>query len=135
MSGKRVLVIDDELHITQILSFKLKQQDYEVTTAHDGEEGYRHALQHPPHLILTDLQMPHMDGYELAVQLKRNPQTDRIPLLLLTARGHKLTPSELAATNIEGLIPKPFSAREVMGRVEEIIGSADADDRTSAAVA
>ena len=135
MSGKRVLVIDDELHITHILSFKLKQLGIEVVTANDGEEGYRHASQHHPDLILTDYQMPVMDGYELAVELNRNPETEDIPILMLTARGHKLTPSELASTNIQGLIPKPFSAREVMGRVQEMIGSPDANDLPPAAVA
>lgn len=135
MSGKRVLVVDDELHITEILAFKLEPLGFEVTTANDGEEAYRYALQGQPHLILTDFQMPLMDGYELAVQLKRNLVTQMIPLLMLTAQGHKLTPSELSITNIQGLIPKPFSAREVIGRVEEIIGSANADDFPIASVA
>jgi len=135
MIGKRVLVIDDELHITQILSFKLKQIGVDVVTANDGEEGYQHASQYHPDLILTDYQMPVMDGYELAVQLNRDPETSNIPILMLTARGHRLMPAELASTNIQGLIPKPFSAREVMARVKEMIGWSNEDQIPSAAVA
>lgn len=135
MIGKRVLVVDDELHITQILSFKLKQIGVDVVTANDGEEGYQNASQYRPDLILTDYQMPVMDGYELAVQLNQDPETSDIPILMLTARGHRVTPAELASTNIQGLIPKPFSAREVMARVKEMIGWSNEDQIPPAAVA
>ena len=137
MSRKRVLVIDDELHITQILSYKLRQMGFEVDSANDGEEGYRKASHAAPHLILSDYQMPVMDGFEMAVRLKQGTETRDIPILMLTARGHKLSAAELATTNIQGLIPKPFSAREVMGRVEEMIGHPHSDEEgpTTAAVA
>ncbi len=123
MNGKKILVVDDELHITQILSYKLKQSGAAVITANDGAEGYKLACEHLPDLILTDFQMPAMNGYELATQLAVNAATSSIPLLMLTARGHKLSPEELARTNITGLVPKPFSAREVLSRVQDLIAA------------
>ena len=121
MAGKKVLVVDDEAHLTYILSFKLQQMGLEVITASDGEEAYSLACAHPPDLIITDFQMPGLSGLELCLKLKQTPATADIPILMLTARGHRITPSELVRTNIQHLMPKPFSARELMARTAEML--------------
>lgn len=121
MSDKKILVVDDELHITQILAFKLKKAGLAVVTANDGEEGVRLACEHLPDLIVSDYQMPVVNGFELAKHLYSDAATAHIPILMLTGRVHKLSPSELAKTNIQALLAKPFSAREVLAKVEELI--------------
>lgn len=121
---RRILVIDDERHITRIVAFKLTQAGYEVATAGDGEEGYQLACEQLPDLIVTDYQMPHLDGYAMCVKLRQSAATAEVPVILLTARGHKLAPSELLATNIQCILQKPFSAHDLLTRIAEMLGEA-----------
>lgn len=120
--AKKILVLDDDLHMVHILSYKLRQEGYEVLTAHNGRDGYQLACQEKPDLVVTDFQMPIMSGFEMAVKLRENLDTTELPLIMLTARGHKIPPSELAKTNIRSLMAKPFSARELVQNVTEQLG-------------
>lgn len=123
---KKILVVDDELHLVHIVCYKLKQMGYAVVTAHNGRDGYELACQHKPDAVVTDYQMPVMDGFEMAVQLRANPNTAEIPLIMLTARGHKIPTSDLVKTNIKNLMAKPFSALQLIENVAELISSPDA---------
>ena len=116
-----ILVVDDETHILHVVSLKLRNAGYEVHTAADGEEGFDVAQQVHPDLIITDFQMPFMNGLELCQKLKATPDTSRIPALMLTARGFNLDNDEVTATNICGVLSKPFSPREVLARVQEVL--------------
>lgn len=116
-----ILVVDDESHILHVVSLKLRNAGYEVHTAADGEEGFDVAQQVHPDLIITDFQMPFMNGLELCQKLKATPDTSRIPALMLTARGFNLDNDEVTATNICGVLSKPFSPREVLARVQEVL--------------
>ena len=119
---RKILVVDDESHITQVVSLKLSNAGYAVVTAGDGEEGFEIACQEKPDLVITDLQMPYMSGIELAKKLRRNPATASTPVLMLTARGYALDQSELGQTNIKGVMSKPFSPREVLERSRAALG-------------
>lgn len=121
MSTKTVLVADDEMHVTHILSFKLQTAGINVVTANDGEEAYALACQKRPDLIITDFQMPLLNGFDMCVQLRSNALTAEIPVIMLTARGHKIEPADLARTNIQHLIAKPFSARDLLSRAAELL--------------
>ncbi len=116
-----ILVIDDEAHILHVVTLKLQHAGYRVITAEDGEEGLAAALEHRPDLILTDYQMPFMTGLELCVKLKEYEQTRATPALMLTARGFSLDQENVDQTNIVGVLTKPFSPREVLARVQELI--------------
>ena len=116
-----ILVVDDESHILHVVSLKLRNAGYEVHTAADGEEGFDVAQQVHPDLIITDFQMPFMNGLELCQKLKATPDTSRIPALMLTARGFNPDNDEVTATNICGVLSKPFSPREVLARVQEVL--------------
>ena len=120
---KKILVLDDDLHMVHIVSYKLRQQGYEVLTAHNGRDGYQLACQKKIDLVVTDFQMPIMSGFEMAIKLRENPDTAELPLIMLTARGHKIPPSELAKTNIRTLVAKPFSARELIQHIGEQFGT------------
>jgi DNA-binding response OmpR family regulator len=119
---KRILVVDDESHILHVVSLKLTNAGFEVVTAADGEEGYEVALQVLPDLLITDFQMPFMTGLELCQKLKETPATAALQALMLTARGFSLTPTDLAKTNIVGVLSKPFSPRDVLARVQALVG-------------
>lgn len=118
---KRILLVDDEAHIVHVVSMKLRNAGYEVITASDGEEAFDAALVRHPHMVITDLQMPVMSGLDLCAKLKTTPQTAAIPALMLTARGFNLNASDLARTNIRGVLSKPFSPREVLEKVVAVL--------------
>jgi two-component system phosphate regulon response regulator PhoB len=119
----RVLVVDDESHITHVVSLKLRNAGYDVVTAADGEEGYEAACAQAPGLIITDLQMPYMTGVEMCAKLRANAATAGIPVILLTARGYALAPDDLARTNIKEMMSKPFSPRDLLMKVVGYIGA------------
>lgn len=125
MQTRNVLVVDDEAHITHVVSMKLRQAGLGVRTAADGEEAFRLACDLRPDLVITDFQMPLVSGYELSMKLHQHPITAGVPVLMVTARGHLLTPDELARTNIKALLCKPFSPRELLKKVQEILAETD----------
>src|SRR4051795_12930518 len=97
---RRILVVDDELYVTQLLAFILRRAGDEVTTADEGDAACTQAAHLQPDLIIADYQMPLIDGIEMCRRLKANPATAGIPVLMLTARGHRLSPTELQSTNV-----------------------------------
>ena len=127
MSNKRVLVADDEVHILDVVSYKLQNAGLEVITARDGQEALEQARAELPDLIVIDYQMPALNGLEVCLQLREEQATSRIPVIMLTARGLDVEQSELDRANISAVIAKPFSPREVLGRVEELLGREDAE--------
>jgi len=118
---KTILIVDDEAHIVHIIRYKLEREGFVVVTAGDGQEGYELAQSTDPDLIVTDFQMPVLSGYEMCVKLHKSDATADTPVVMVTARGHKLSPSELAATNIRQMMCKPFSARELLGVIGELL--------------
>ena len=117
-----ILVVDDETHILHVVGLKLSNAGYEIITAEDGEEGLEVAVEQTPDLVITDFQMPFMTGLELSIALKDHEKTCEIPALMLTARGFSLTDEQLTQTNIRGVISKPFSPREILDQVAELVG-------------
>ncbi len=118
-----ILVVDDETHILHVVSLKLAKAGYQIITAEDGEEGLEVALERQPDLVITDFQMPFMSGLELCMALKEHSQTAATPALMLTARGFSIASEHLDKTNIVGVLSKPFSLREVLSRVQELVGA------------
>lgn len=120
--GRKILLADDEAYVTSVISHKLQQLGDEVIVASDGQEAFELATQHRPSIVVSDFQMPVLSGFEMALLLKRSEQTSSIPMLMLTARGHLLSEAELAQTNIRALLAKPFSAKALLAKIEELIG-------------
>ena len=129
LAGRSVMVVDDEPHLTQVLAFNLRRAGAEVTTARDGAEALAAVRQQVtagrrPDLLITDYQMPVMNGSDLCRALRDDPATAGIPTLMLTARGHKLSPSEMGAVNVRRLMGKPFSTAELLAHVRELLPAA-----------
>jgi len=122
--ARTILIADDEPHIRHIVADKLRANGYTVVEARDGEEALELAIAEPPHLLITDLQMPVLSGLELCQMLKARPKTSQVPALMLTARGHVLSPADLANTNIIELVSKPFGARQLVETVKTILSRA-----------
>jgi CheY-like chemotaxis protein len=121
---KTILVADDESHILHVVSLKLINAGFRVITARDGAEAYDLAVQEHPDLLITDYHMPHLSGLELCHKLKQNPQTATIPAIMLTARGYDLEPADTVQSGILRMLSKPFSPRQLLSTVNEVIGLA-----------
>jgi len=115
-----ILIADDEPHIRQVVGSKLRRAGFDVVEASNGQDALALAQEHIPRVIVTDFQMPVMTGYEMSLKLIEDQITADIPIILLTARGHKLLPSELAQTGIRHLMSKPFAPRELLAYVQEL---------------
>ena len=114
--GKRVLIVEDEKNIVDILSFNLNKEGYETLEAYDGQAGLQLALEQNPDLILLDLMLPKMDGFEVCRSLRKENRST--PVIMLTAReeeADKVLGLELGA---DDYITKPFSMRELLARVK-----------------
>lgn len=132
MSHGLILLVDDEPHITHVMDRKLRTAGFDVRTAQDGEEAFEIATESPPRLVVTDLQMPHMSGIELAGALADDERTAGVPVILLTARGYFLSPDEIERTNIRRVVGKPFTARGLLETITEILGETGEDARRAA---
>jgi len=118
----KVLVVDDEVYILHILDFSLGAEGYEVVTAANGEQAIEKALSERPDLIVMDVMMPKLDGYETCRRLKEMPETKHIPVLLLTAKGRDGDRKKGFEVGADDYITKPFSPNKLIGRVQEILG-------------
>jgi DNA-binding response OmpR family regulator len=122
MRKGKILVVDDEVYITQILEFSLGAEGFEVITANNGELAVEKAVQAQPDLIVLDIMMPVLDGYETCRRLKRTPETKNIPVILLTAKGREADKKLGFEVGAVDYIVKPFSPSRLIARIEEIIG-------------
>ena len=120
--SRKVLVVDDEAHIRHVVSMKLRNAGYEVTTATDGEEALDVCISEVPDLIITDYQMPIMSGLELCRELRQTDRCRSIPAIMLTARGFDISAEEMAEVGIAAVLAKPFSPREVLEQVSQRLG-------------
>jgi two-component system phosphate regulon response regulator PhoB len=117
----RVLVIEDEEDLQQILDYNLRQSGCEVSAAVRGKEGLKLAAQQAPDLVILDLMLPDMAGTEVCKQLKADPKTRHVPVLMLTAKGEEIDRVLGFELGAEDYVTKPFSVRELMLRVQAIL--------------
>lgn len=120
--SKHILLCDDEIHILRAAEFKLQRAGYRTQLAHDGEEAWEAIVQERPDLLISDCQMPRLDGIGLAQRLHEHPATSGLPIIMLTAKGLELDAAILAERwNILEVVYKPFSPRELLALVDRIL--------------
>ncbi len=119
--AKKVLVVDDEVHIIQVVAIKLRNNGYEVISAGNGAEAYELACEKAPDIIITDFQMPIMTGLELVEKLRQNEVTKDTPVIMLTARGFGIEEEKKEDLQIAEFLSKPFSSRELLRTIEDIL--------------
>jgi two-component system, OmpR family, alkaline phosphatase synthesis response regulator PhoP len=121
MERKRhVLIVDDEPNIVLSLEFLLQQQGYEVSIARDGEAALAAAEERQPDLVVLDVMLPGLDGFEVCRRLRERSASLRI--LLLTARGRDVERVRGLEEGADAYVTKPFSTRELMKTVAELLG-------------
>jgi len=118
---KRILVVDDEIYIVHILEFSLTMEGYDVITAADGEEALRRVEEDEPDLVVLDIMMPRMDGYEVCRRLREDPATRNLPVILLSAKGRPMDRDLGLDAGADDYIVKPFSPRRLLEKIRELM--------------
>lgn len=122
MVKKRILVVDDEPKIVKAIQIRLEQDNYEVLVAYDGKEGLKKAKKYRPDLIVLDVLMPEMDGSVMAAALKKDKETQNIPIIFLTCLAEGVTTK--AEKYVKGEAPflgKPFETKELISIIESLL--------------
>jgi DNA-binding response OmpR family regulator len=122
MAKGKILVVDDEIYIVHILDFSLGMEGYEVLTALDGEQALERARAEHPDLIVLDIMMPKLDGYETCKLLKADAATKDIPVILLSAKGRNVDQKVGFEVGANDYITKPFSPRKLVERINALLG-------------
>jgi two-component system alkaline phosphatase synthesis response regulator PhoP len=120
--AKTILVADDEPAVLRSLEFILKKEGYRVLTAVNGQEAYDQASANLPDLVLLDVQMPRMDGNQVCRQLRDEPASSSLYIIMITAKGQESDRVNSMESGANEYITKPFSPRKVIARVKEILG-------------
>ena len=120
--AKKILLVDDENDIREILRFILEHEGYETVEAVDGAQGYDKALSEKPDLIILDIMMPVLDGFGAAEKLKTNKDTFGIPIIMLTAKDEPVDKEKALSLGIDKFIVKLFDLEELRHTVKEVLG-------------
>ncbi len=119
--SQRILVVEDTEDNRQILRDLLTHAGYELIEAYDGESGVELALRHRPDLILMDIQLPMIDGYEATRRIKANPALARTPVIAVTSYALSGDEAKAHAAGCDAYIAKPFSPRQLLAKVRELL--------------
>lgn len=119
-AGKRILVVDDETDVTELLLYKLKQEDYEVLTLNDPLKVITTASEFKPDLILLDIMMPELNGYQICRMLRSDNQLKAVGIIFLTARGEAVDRVQGLEHGADDYIAKPFNSKELLLRIRAI---------------
>lgn len=119
----RILVADDEPHILKLVTFTLSNRGHEVLTAADGETAAAMAEEHQPDIILLDVMMPIMNGYDAARRIHENSKTCHIPIVMLSAKSQATEVAEGLSCGATEYICKPFTPSDLVQKVSELLGT------------
>ena len=118
---EKILIVEDEPNIVVPLQFIMKDNGYDVTVAFSGEEAVDAITESKPDLILLDIMLPGMDGYELCQMIRQNPDWKGIKIIFLTALGREADMAKGMALDADAYITKPFSNKEVVEKVRNLL--------------
>jgi two-component system phosphate regulon response regulator PhoB len=121
MTLPRILIVEDEQSIAEVLEYNLAKEGFVVDLDFRGDTALESIRSNPPDLILLDLMLPGLDGLEICRLIKRDPQTASIPLVILTAKGEEVDRIVGLELGADDYIPKPFSPREVVLRIKAVL--------------
>ncbi len=118
--ARKILTCDDEKHIVRLIQVNLERQGYEVITAYHGAECLEKVKEDRPDLIVLDVMMPEMTGFEVLDALKKDPETESIPVIMLTARAQDSDVLRGWQSGVECYLTKPFNPMELIAFVKRI---------------
>ena len=121
MANEKILVVDDEEYILELISFNLTNNGYTVLTANNGIDAVKIAIEEKPNLILLDLMIPGKDGYDVCKEVRSNIEIKNIPIIMLTAKSEEIDKILGLELGADDYITKPFSVRELLARVKAVL--------------
>ena len=119
--GKRILIADDEPNIVVSLEFLMRQKGYVVKVVGNGEEALRAIAEFMPDLVLLDVMMPRLSGYEVCQEVRANPAWAGIRIVMLSAKGRDVEVTKGMAVGADAYVTKPFSTKDLVAKVEELL--------------
>ncbi len=123
MSKSRILLVDDEPDIIETISFMLQSRDYLVSIASGGQEGIDKAKTEHPDLLLLDIMMPDVNGYDVCMKLKSDEDTKDIPIIMLTAKGESEAVLKSHSIGADDYVVKPFSLPTLLSKLKKFLGN------------
>ena len=130
MTRERILVVEDETDLREVLAYNLSREGFMVSSAGDGGEGVRTALEEKPDLILLDLMLPDVDGLEVCRRVRQDPNIGATPIIMVTAKDEETDVILGLGVGADDYIAKPFSVKELIARVKAVLrrGNQTVDD-------
>lgn len=128
MADEKVLIVDDEEHIVELLQFNLVNAGYKVITANNGLDALKKVKENKPDLLLLDLMLPGMDGLDVCKEIKRDKETSKTSIIMLTAKSEELDKILGLELGADDYIIKPFSIRELLARVKAVLRRSNSDE-------
>lgn len=122
---KKILAVDDERHIVRLVQVNLQRAGYEVVTAFDGKEALEKIKSEKPDLVVLDVMMPYMDGFEVLQTLRKDPETRELPVIMLTAKAQDADVFRGWQSGVDCYLTKPFNPMELISFVRRIFKSLD----------
>jgi two-component system alkaline phosphatase synthesis response regulator PhoP len=123
--AKKILAVDDERHIVRLIQVNLERAGFQVVTAFDGPEALKKVESEKPDLVVLDVMMPKMDGFEVLKRLQANPETREVPVIMLTAKAQDADVFRGWASGVSAYLTKPFNPLELITFVKRIFSGAD----------
>ncbi len=121
MAKKRVLIVDDEKDLADMVRFRLEANGYEISLAHDGQQALEVARKEKPDLIILDLMLPKMDGYKVCGLLKKDMRYASIPIIIFTAKAQTDDMKLGEEVGADAYLTKPFEPAVLLGKIKELI--------------
>ena len=116
----RVLIVDDEPNILLSLDYLLRKNGHQVSVARNGTEALQQIEEHPPEIVLLDIMMPDVDGYEICTRIKSDPTTQHIKVVFLSAKSKKADIEKGLSLGADMYLLKPFSNKEILQRIQQL---------------
>lgn len=120
--GKRILVVDDEVQLVEMIKMRLEAAGYAISTAYDGQAALEKAKKDKPDIIILDLMLPKMDGYKVCGLLKNDTRYSGIPIILFTAKAQEEDVALGKSLGADAYITKPFDPKLLMTKIKELLG-------------
>lgn len=122
---KKVLIVDDEQNIAISVEYLMRREGFDVSVARDGEEGLAMIRSTKPDLVLLDVMMPKMDGFQVLSEVRSDRELDGVRIIMLTAKGREAEVEKGLSLGADAYIPKPFSTSDLVNRVKTLLGESE----------
>ncbi|MCB1857901.1 MAG: response regulator [Gammaproteobacteria bacterium] len=120
---RKILIVDDEQNIAISVEFLMKREGFEVTVARDGEEGLERIRADRPDLVLLDVMMPKLNGFQVCEAVRSDPELAEVRIVMLTAKGREAEINKGMSLGADAYIPKPFATSDLVAKVKALLGS------------